>query len=38
MDKLKKILKSELGLLLVLALLCVVFAVASPHFLKQKTC
>ena len=36
MDKLKKILKSELGLLLVLALLCVVFAVASPHFLKQQ--
>ena len=36
MDKLKKILKSELGLLLVLALLCIVFAVASPHFLKQQ--
>lgn len=36
MDKLKKIMKSEIGLLLILGLLCVVFSVASPHFLKQQ--
>lgn len=36
MDKAKKILKSEVGLIIILAVLCVIFSVLSPHFLKQQ--